>query len=106
MNIKLVKSLRPGTLVIVAGMIEELKKALTRRNEPMLFLKLADFTDSIETVIFPRLLASNGSIFRDGECIVMKGTVSDRNGEISIIGKETRILGEKDENKKENVLAG
>ena len=94
MNIRLAKSLRPGTPVIIAGMISELKKVLTRRNEPMLFLRLADFSDSIEAVVFPRLLSANGSVFKDDACIVLKGTLSNRNGELSIISENARVLAE------------
>ncbi|MBI4059463.1 DNA polymerase III subunit alpha, partial [Candidatus Giovannonibacteria bacterium] len=101
MNIRLAKSLAPGTPVVIAGIVEELKKVLTRKNEPMLFLRLADFSDSIEAVVFPRLLASNGDIFRPSAVIALKGRVSDRNGEISIIGEGARSLEEKSEVKKE-----
>ena len=67
----------------------------------MLFLRLADFTDTIETVVFPRLFASKENIFRPDACLILKGKVSLRNGETSIICEEVRELGEKSEAKKE-----
>jgi DNA polymerase-3 subunit alpha len=103
MNIKLVKSLKAGTPVIVAGMIEEMKKVLTRHNQPMIFLKLADFTDSIEAVIFPKLLHEKAGILRPDGCIALRGTVSLRNGNMSIIGEDAKDLGEINERKKEPI---
>ena len=100
-NIKLIKSMREGTPIIVAGMVENLKKVLTRQNQPMLFLRLADFTDTIEAVVFPRLFASKENIFRTDACLALKGKVSLRNGETSVICEEVRELGEKSEVKQE-----
>jgi len=57
-------------------------------------LRLADFSDSIEAVVFPRLLSANGSVFKDDACIVLKGTLSNRNGELSIISENARVLAE------------
>ena len=94
-NIKNIKTMKEGTPVLIGGLIEELKKVLTKKNEPMLFLKLADFTDNIEAVVFPRLLAANGGIFQPDRCIAIKGSVSLRNGTPSIICNEAKILGEK-----------
>ncbi|MDP3785129.1 MAG: DNA polymerase III subunit alpha [bacterium] len=93
-NIKLVKSMKAGTPVVIGGIIEEMKKVLTRKGEPMLFLRLADFTDTIEAVVFPRLLASSGSIFQPDRCVALKGAVSIRNGASSLICEQARNLGE------------
>ena len=95
LNIKLIKSFKAGSPVIVGGIIEEFKKVLTRNNQPMLFLKLADFTDSIEAVVFPRLLSANGGVFQPDACVVLKGSISIRGGNPSIICDEARKLGEK-----------
>ena len=105
LNIKLIKSFKAGSPVIIGGIIEELKKVLTRHNQPMLFLKLADFTDSIEAVVFPRLLSANGGVFQPDACVVLKGSISIRGGNPSIICDEARKLGEKNETKQENVFA-
>lgn len=87
-----IKKLESGHPVVMAGMIEEIKKIITKRGEPMLFVKLADFTDSIETVIFPRMLLSFGHLFQIGNCIVIKGKLSFRNSNPSIIVDELKRL--------------
>ncbi|OGF73321.1 DNA polymerase III subunit alpha [Candidatus Giovannonibacteria bacterium RIFCSPHIGHO2_02_43_16] len=101
LNIKMAKTFNEGTPVIIGGIIDEFKKVLTKQNQPMLFLKIADLSDSIEAVVFPRLLSNNGSVFGLDNCVVIKGKVSIRNGNPSIICEEARKLGEKHEEKKD-----
>lgn len=105
MNIKQVKTFKEGTPVIVGGMIEELKKVLTKQNQPMLFLRIADLTDSIEAVVFPRLLFNNGDVFAPDTCIAVKGKYSLRNGNPSIICEKAIRLGEnkKDEEREATI---
>ncbi|MDP3051946.1 MAG: OB-fold nucleic acid binding domain-containing protein, partial [bacterium] len=86
------KKLPNGTPVVAAGMIEEIKKIVTKKGEPMLFMRLADFTDNIEVVIFPRMLLAFGHLFQIGNCIIIKGKLSFRNANPSIIGDELKRL--------------
>ena len=88
------KGLQEGSAVVFGGIIEESKKVLTKKNEPMMFLKLADFTDTIEAVVFPRLLAQKGYLFEHDRCVALKGTISIRNGIPSIICDDVKTLGE------------
>ena len=56
MNIEKAKAEKDGNEVVVAGIIEELRPVTTKKGEPMMFLRLADFTGAIECVVFPRVL--------------------------------------------------
>jgi DNA polymerase-3 subunit alpha len=87
-----IKKLQNGAPAVAAGMIEEIKKIVTKKGEPMLFIKLADFTDSIEAVIFPRMLLNFGHLLQIGNCIVIKGKMSYRNNNPSIIANELKRL--------------
>ncbi|OGF71072.1 DNA polymerase III subunit alpha [Candidatus Giovannonibacteria bacterium RIFCSPHIGHO2_12_FULL_44_22] len=102
LNIKMIKTFREGTPVIVGGIVEELKKVLTKQNQPMLFIRLADLEDSIEAVVFPRLLSNNGDVFQPDTCIVVKGTISIRGGNPSIICEKAQKLGQKSNTPKES----
>jgi DNA polymerase-3 subunit alpha len=87
-----IKKLPNGQPTVAAGMIEKIKKIITKNGEPMLFIKDADFTDSIEVVVFPRMLFSFGHLFQVGNCIVIKGKMSHRNNNPSIIADELKRL--------------
>ena len=86
------KKLPNNMPIVTAGMIEEIRKVMTKKNEPMLFIKLSDFTDSIEMVIFPRKLNDYGDIIREGNCIGVRGKISIRNNEPSIIVEEMKEM--------------
>lgn len=105
-NIAQVKTFKNRAPVVAGGMIEEAKKVLTKNNEPMLFLKLTDFTDTIEAVVFPRLLSANGGKFAVDGCVAVKGTISMRGGTPSIICEDVRLLSELGGNGKANGVSG
>ncbi len=86
------KKLTDNMPVVTAGMIEEVKKIMTKKNEPMLFVKISDYTDSVETVIFPRILEKYGDIIREGNCVAIKGRISLRNGDPSIICEQMKEM--------------
>jgi len=85
MNITKAKAEKDGKEVVVAGIIEELRPVTTKKGEPMMFLRLADFTGTIECVVFPRVLIEYRSSIATDKCVAVKGKVSDRNGEKTLI---------------------
>ncbi len=86
MNIKKIKTeVGNGIPVTIAGIIETARQVVTKKNERMAFLKIADFTDSIEAVCFPSVFKDNIEILVPEKCIALSGKVSNRNGEKSII---------------------
>ncbi len=85
-NIKKIKeSIGNGMPVTIAGIIETARQVITKNNERMVFLKIADLTDSIEAVVFPKLFKDTIDILVPEKCIALSGKVSLRNGEKSII---------------------
>jgi DNA polymerase-3 subunit alpha len=86
------KKMPNGMPIVTAGMIEEIKRVTTKRNESMLFLKLSDFSDSVEIVVFPRSLEKFGEMIREGSCVGIKGKISLRNNEPSIIAEEMKEM--------------
>lgn len=85
-NIKKIKGeLGNGMPVTIAGIIENSRQVVTKNNERMAFLKIADLTDSIETVCFPSIFKDCVDILVAEKCIALSGKVSLKNGEKSII---------------------
>ena len=86
MNIKKIKEeIGNGISVTIAGIIETARQVITKNNERMAFLKIADLTDSIEAVCFPSIFKESIDILVAEKCIALSGKVSLRNGEKSII---------------------
>jgi DNA polymerase-3 subunit alpha len=85
-NIKKIKEeLGNGIPVTIAGIIESSRQVVTKNNERMAFLRIADLTDSIEAVVFPSLFKDHVDTLVAEKCIALSGKVSNRNGEKSII---------------------
>lgn len=76
----------------IGGMIENVRVIATKNNEPMAFIKIADFTGSIEAVAFPRTYSVYKDALQPDKCIAAICKVSDRNGEISLIIERVKVL--------------
>ena len=92
-NIKRIsEELRDGMNTLVAGIIEEHKLVITKKNEHMVFMRIADFTGSIEVVVFPRTLAECKDLIGPDKMVAIKGRFSRRNDAPSIIAEKVRAL--------------
>ena len=58
----------------------------------MAFCKLTDFTGSIETVAFPDTYEQFKDLLVPDKCVALKGTISHRNGTVSIILDRAKLL--------------
>ncbi|MES2315517.1 MAG: DNA polymerase III subunit alpha [Patescibacteria group bacterium] len=74
-----------GMSVTIAGIIETSRQVITKNNERMAFLKISDFTGSIEAVAFPSIFKESMDILVPEKCIALSGKISLRSGEKSII---------------------
>ena len=85
-NIKKIKeSGTAGMPIIIGGIIEHSRQVITKNNQRMAFLKIADLTDSIEAVVFPSIFQESAELLVEENCIALSGKVSLRNGEKSVI---------------------
>ena len=91
-TIKNAKENLRGVETVIAGFIESTQSILTKNGEKMMFAKIADFSSSIELVAFPRVLKENESLFSAGACVMLKGKISERNGEPSFVVERARAL--------------
>lgn len=81
-----------GLPVILPVLVAEVRTLLTKKGEKMAFLKFEDRTDSIEAVIFPKTFAEHASLLVPGTCLLIKATVSGRNGETSLAIEKLKAL--------------
>lgn len=91
-NKKIKESASENQIVTVIGIIEEMRDLMTKKNERMAFLKVADLEDSIEVVVFPRTFDQFKDILAAEKCVAIKGKFSKRNGDASVIADAIKIL--------------
>ena len=77
---------------MVAGMVEDVRVILTKSGDQMAFIKLMDETASIEAVIFPKSFVEYKNILKPESCIAIKGRLSNRNGELSLVAEALKVL--------------
>ncbi len=83
---------QPGMLIILPVLVSIMRTILTKSGEKMAFLTVADTTDSIEAVVFPKLFKEHVATVAQDACLLIKGKVSVRNGEPSIAIEELKPL--------------
>ncbi|MFA5830978.1 MAG: DNA polymerase III subunit alpha [Candidatus Paceibacterota bacterium] len=78
--------------VTVVGIVEELREVITKKNEKMAFIKIADLNDTIEVVVFPRTFETHKEFLAPEKLLAIKGKFSKRNGEPSVIADAIKLL--------------
>ena len=83
-TIKHAKTLADSAPVVCGGIIDEVRVINTKKGDRMAFVKISDFSDSIETVVFPRTFEQFKNIILVDKCVAIKGKISIRNNETTI----------------------
>ena len=78
--------------LVFGGLISSVKKIITKKGQPMLFIKLEDLTGKAEVVIFPNLLEKNPVALQENKIVFVAGRVDDRNGEIKIVADDVQEI--------------
>lgn len=92
-NIKKIKeTAKEKALIVVGGIIEEIRSVTTKNGDKMIFFKLADLTDTIEAVAFPKVFEEFQDVLIPESCIVVRGTFSTRNGGKSILVDKVKLM--------------
>lgn len=89
---KLKETAKEKTPAVFGGIVEEIRPVMTKKGEKMIFLKIADLSDTIDAVAFPKILEEFGDILIPESCIVVKGTFSLRNGEKSVLIDKVKLM--------------
>ncbi|MFZ2152323.1 MAG: DNA polymerase III subunit alpha [Minisyncoccia bacterium] len=72
--------------------VQEVREIDTKKGEKMCFAKLADLSGTMEVVVFPRTYKELKSLLVPDTCLSIKGKISMRNDEKSIILEEARKI--------------
>ncbi|MFZ2049252.1 MAG: OB-fold nucleic acid binding domain-containing protein, partial [Minisyncoccia bacterium] len=74
------------------GLITSLREVTTKKNERMTFLGLEDLTGELDVVVFPSAFEEFKVFLVPDNCIAIKGKISKRNGETSLIADKIKSL--------------
>jgi DNA polymerase-3 subunit alpha len=71
--------------VVCAVIIESVRKVITKKGGQMAFIKISDLEGSMEAVAFPETFREFAVSLVENKCIAVKGKLSIRDGEKSIM---------------------
>ncbi len=80
--------------VIIGGLIEQVRETHTKKGDKMAFIRIRDFSSTIELVAFPKVYERYRDILKEDRVIAIRGRVSDRDGEKSLIIEGVKSLNE------------
>ncbi len=86
------RTLSQGDVVSIGGIIVETKKILTKKGEPMMFIKMQDLSEKIEVIIFPSLYTKVPEIFQENKILFVTGRTDVKDGSPKIIASEAEEL--------------
>lgn len=84
---------RKGYPLVIGGVVEAAKTILTKKGERMGFFTIADREAAIEAVAFPKVYHEAKEALQEGRCLLLKGKISFRNDEPSILIDTVKGLG-------------
>lgn len=87
-----VQKSREGALVKVYGIVTTIKKILTKKNEPMIFVKLEDLSGTLEIIVFPSLYQEQVALWKEDAILLCEGKVSFKDNECKILASRTRAV--------------
>ncbi len=76
----------------IAGVISAMKKIVTKKGQPMLFVTLEDKEDSMEVLVFNDTLGKSAEAWTDNNAVLIDGFVSWKNGDTKFIADSVKVL--------------
>jgi DNA polymerase-3 subunit alpha len=82
---KAITELKVNSPVTIAAIIDDIRIVTTKKNDRMAFIKISDYTGTIDAVVFSKIFEANKDILVKDVIIALQGKVTERNGEKSIM---------------------
>lgn len=87
-----IKATEENKFVVVAGIVGEVKKIVTKSNETMAFVKIEDKQGAVEFLVFPRTLKDTPNLWEPGTVVIASARVSNKDNELKLIVSEVKRL--------------
>ena len=89
MSIKMIKKTSAsGSEIFVAGVINKIKRSLTKSKEPFAILEIEDLEDKIEVIMFPKIYEKYYQLLEEGRVVKVKGKTDLRSDNLCLIADE------------------
>ena len=89
--------------VILAGVINRIRKKSTKNGNLMAFINLEDLEGSIEAIIFPKVFDKSKDIILKDAIVVIEGSLDSAEGKVKLIAKNISLLKRYKNTKKKSI---
>ncbi len=84
-TIAMVKARGMNTTYVLAGVVEEIKQIITKKGDPMAFVKISDFSGSLELVVFPKIWKDLKDTLETNETYAFKGKLERKEDDYNFL---------------------
>lgn len=77
-------------LLCIGGIIMDIRQIMTKKNDPMAFVRLEDETGSVEVVVFPKIFEQSKDVLVKDAPVMVEGKYNERDGETKILCERMR----------------
>ncbi len=95
--------IRDGSRITLCGIINKITNKKTKKGDPMSFVTIEDDSGEAECICFSSVLSKYGHLLVNGNAVAVKGTVSVKDDDVSVIASSVLQL---EENGDESVRDG
>ncbi len=81
-----------GSPIIIGGLLKNIRKITTRKNDLMLIAQMEDLTGSVSVVFFPKTYDKVSFLLTEDAALIVKGKVDFRNDEPQVIADSAELL--------------
>ncbi|NLV34486.1 MAG: DNA polymerase III subunit alpha [Clostridiaceae bacterium] len=81
-------NLNDNEKVRVAGIINSIQRKLTKNNEMMAFIVIEDLYDTMEVIVFPKILEKYASLLLPEKKIIVNGRISLKQDTVKLIAED------------------
>lgn len=75
-----------GKIMVIVGMVGVVKNLLTKKDQKeMAIVSIVDESGTIEAVVFPRTFATTKELWKDGNIVIVKGKMTEREGSMNCL---------------------
>jgi DNA polymerase III subunit alpha len=86
--------------ISLVGVVTQIQKILTRKNDPMAFIRFEDKTGSIELIVFPKTLEMYQPFLEEGRVLFVKGKINNKDNQLKVLVDKVENLKNKEGNKR------
>jgi len=82
----------------IAGVVTNIKKILTKKGDPMLFVRIEDAITGMELLVFPKIFQETMALWQEEKVLIVEGKFSLKDGEPKVLVNQGYEINDQNKN--------